>query len=111
MPIYEYVCVSCSYKFDKLQAMAASGADCERCGQPSKRAISLFSSMAEGEDGELVRQGGGRHGGLPRLRRWLLRLFGLELGGGRGGPQKGTLALALASAPEQQEAPRNPRQR
>ena len=53
MPIYEYVYVSCSFKFDKLQAMADSGADCERCGQPSKRVISLFSSLTAGEDGKL----------------------------------------------------------
>ena len=52
MPIYEYLCGSCKYKFDKLQNMAASGADCDRCGQPAKRAISLFSAVGTGDDGE-----------------------------------------------------------
>ena len=63
MPIYEYVCVSCSYKFDKLQKMEVPGADCERCGQPSKRAISLFSSSTVGDDGELSSVAG--MGGCP----------------------------------------------
>ena len=52
MPIYEYVCGTCKYKFDKLQSMGAAGFDCLRCGQPARRAISLFSAVAVGDDGE-----------------------------------------------------------
>jgi putative FmdB family regulatory protein len=52
MPIYEYVCTSCEYRFDKLQSMTRQGADCERCGQPARRAISLFASFGTGVDGE-----------------------------------------------------------
>ena len=52
MPIYEYVCSTCNYKFDKLQSMEAAGADCLRCEQPARRAISLFSAVAVGDDGE-----------------------------------------------------------
>ena len=48
MPIYEYVCATCEYKFDKLQSMSAVGADCPRCGQPAKKAISLFASVVAG---------------------------------------------------------------
>ena len=53
MPIYEYLCSTCQYKFDKLQPMVESGCDCPRCGQPAKRAISLFSALTEGDDGEM----------------------------------------------------------
>jgi putative FmdB family regulatory protein len=53
MPIYEYVCATCEYKFDKLQSMSSVGADCLRCGQPARRAISLFSAVTTGDDGEL----------------------------------------------------------
>ncbi len=53
MPIYEYLCSTCENKFDKLQSMDSSGADCPRCGQPSRRAISLFSAVTTGDGGEL----------------------------------------------------------
>ena len=35
MPIYEYVCVSCEHKFDKLQSMTSCGASYPRCSQRS----------------------------------------------------------------------------
>ena len=63
MPIYEYVCVTCEHKFDKLQPMAVAGADCPRCGQPSRRAISLFSAVTTGADGEVGSVAG--MGGCP----------------------------------------------
>ena len=63
MPIYEYVCAACEYKFEKLQSMSARGADCPRCGQPAHRAISLFSAVATGGDGELGSVAG--MGGCP----------------------------------------------
>ena len=53
MPIYEYVCATCEYKFDTLQAMDAPGADCPRCSQPARKAISLFSAVTAGGDGEM----------------------------------------------------------
>ena len=43
MPIYEYHCPTCNHKFDKLQPMNASGADCPVCEQPARRAISVFA--------------------------------------------------------------------
>lgn len=51
MPIYEYVCVSCEYRFDKLESMVSSGADCPRCSQLARRAISLFSAVTQSGDG------------------------------------------------------------
>ena len=59
MPIYEYNCGTCEYKFDKLQSMAADGADCPRCRQPADRTISLFSAVTTGDDGELSSVPGG----------------------------------------------------
>jgi putative FmdB family regulatory protein len=49
MPVYEYLCPTCSHKFQKLQPMSASGADCPNCEQPARRAISLFASLSRGE--------------------------------------------------------------
>ena len=49
MPIYEYFCPTCSNKFDKLQPMSASGADCPVCEQPARRAISVFAAVSSGQ--------------------------------------------------------------
>ena len=43
MPLYEYLCPTCDYKFEKLQPMGADGADCVNCEQPARRAISVFA--------------------------------------------------------------------
>ena len=51
MPLYEYHCPTCSHNFDKLQSMSATGADCPRCEQPAKRAISVFASVSRGDSG------------------------------------------------------------
>ena len=48
MPLYEYHCPSCQHRFDKLQPMSAAGADCPRCEQPAKRAISVFAAISAG---------------------------------------------------------------
>lgn len=53
MPIYEYICATCDYTFDLLQAMNADGAECPRCRQQAKRRISLFSAAITTGDGEL----------------------------------------------------------
>lgn len=49
MPLYEYHCQTCDHKFDKLQSMSATGADCPRCEQPARRAISVFASVSKGD--------------------------------------------------------------
>ena len=48
MPLYEYHCPTCNHRFDKLQPMSAAGADCPRCEQPAKRAISVFAAISAG---------------------------------------------------------------
>lgn len=49
MPLYEYHCPTCNHHFDKLQPMSAPGADCPRCEQPAKRAISVFAAISAGD--------------------------------------------------------------
>ena len=48
MPLYEYHCPTCKNKFDKLQPMSATGADCPVCEQPARRAISVFAAVTSG---------------------------------------------------------------
>ena len=65
MPLYEYHCPTCSYKFEKLQPMNATGADCPNCEQPAKRAISMFAKVGNATEdvgfnpGPLPPMGGG----------------------------------------------------
>ena len=61
MPIYEYSCPTCAHKFEKLQPMSSSGADCPVCEQPARRAISVFASVSRDE------AGAGEMGPLPPL--------------------------------------------
>ena len=49
MPIYEYGCDTCGHKFEKLQSMNSSGAECPVCEQPARRAMSVFASVSRGE--------------------------------------------------------------
>jgi putative FmdB family regulatory protein len=51
MPLYEYLCSSCSHKFQKLQPMSASGADCPNCEQPARRTLSVFAAHSRGQAG------------------------------------------------------------
>ncbi|PKB71505.1 MAG: hypothetical protein BZY87_05085 [SAR202 cluster bacterium Io17-Chloro-G6] len=53
MPLYEYLCPTCDHKFDKLQPMSATGADCPNCEQPAKRAISVFAAVSKGGGAEM----------------------------------------------------------
>jgi putative FmdB family regulatory protein len=49
MPIYEYRCEKCGYKFEKLQSFSASAASlCPKCSQTASRVISLSSFVLKG---------------------------------------------------------------
>jgi len=55
MPIYEYICGKCRKKFSQLRPMskADSPIACGDCGSnDTKRAISLFSAISRGGNGE-----------------------------------------------------------
>lgn len=49
MPIYEYQCDTCSYKFEVKQSIKDDPiAACERCGKPVRRLISSSGIMFKG---------------------------------------------------------------
>jgi putative FmdB family regulatory protein len=51
MPIYEYVCQDCQYKFETIRSMKDADApiNCEHCQSgKTSRAISLFSAQSGG---------------------------------------------------------------
>jgi len=49
VPIYEYQCDSCSYRFEVKQSMKDDPlSTCERCGQPVRRLISSPGIMFKG---------------------------------------------------------------
>jgi len=55
MPIYEYCCAECHTTFEKLRPMskAETQAICTHCGSAdTSRAISLFSAISKGGNGE-----------------------------------------------------------
>jgi putative FmdB family regulatory protein len=49
VPIYEYVCESCAFRFERKQSMKDDPvATCERCGKPVTRLISSPALMFKG---------------------------------------------------------------
>jgi len=51
MPIYEYICLDCSAKFDALRSMRDSDAPiaCDQCNsQHTSRLLSLFNAQSGG---------------------------------------------------------------
>jgi putative FmdB family regulatory protein len=55
MPIYEYRCAECQLIFEKLRPMSKAdmSAPCIHCGSSqTSRAISLFSAISKGGNGE-----------------------------------------------------------
>jgi putative FmdB family regulatory protein len=55
MPIYEYRCANCRAVFEKLRPMSQADAPtvCSQCGSSdTSRAISLFSAISRGGNGE-----------------------------------------------------------
>ncbi|MCL5074155.1 MAG: zinc ribbon domain-containing protein [Chloroflexi bacterium] len=54
MPIYEFCCGDCHYKFELLRSLehSSDAATCPRCGGEVKRLLSTFASFSKGEGGE-----------------------------------------------------------
>ena len=52
MPLYEYHCPACNHRFDELQPMSATSAECPVCEQPARRAISVFAALSGSESGD-----------------------------------------------------------
>lgn len=55
MPIYEYVCTTCSLRFQKLRSMEASkeSGSCPDCGSRAARALSVFAAFTRGSNGDM----------------------------------------------------------
>lgn len=53
MPLYEYRCSECSYKFEELHHLSESGADatCPVCKGTAKRIMSIFAAMSKNASG------------------------------------------------------------
>lgn len=53
MPIYEYVCPNCDFKFELLRSLNQTNAAalCPRCHSDAKRIFSCFNAFSEGHEG------------------------------------------------------------
>jgi len=60
MPIYEYVCPSCEFKFELLRPLsqASDGADCPRCHEKAERKLSTFACFSKESSGFTAPIGG-----------------------------------------------------
>jgi len=60
MPIYEYLCPECSFKFELLrpQSKANETAFCPRCHRRAKRIVSSFACFSKGDEGSSAPIGG-----------------------------------------------------
>lgn len=54
MPIYEYVCSECKFKFELMRPLSQStkAASCPKCHQKAERALSTFAAFTKDETGE-----------------------------------------------------------
>jgi putative FmdB family regulatory protein len=62
MPIYEYRCNECGYKFEKLRMMSQADAPitCPSCGHgEARRMVSACACFTKSESGETSSVGGG----------------------------------------------------
>ena len=53
MPLYEYCCSECDYKFELLRPITRCDEDmpCPRCHNSAKRMLSKFASFSKDSDG------------------------------------------------------------
>ena len=56
MPIYEYYCPKCESKFELLRTIAHMDdpAECPRCQEVSRRAVTTFSCRTKDESGSVA---------------------------------------------------------
>lgn len=60
MPLYEYVCSKCDFRFDLLRPISRSDeeASCPRCQNRAKRVFSTFASFSRDSGGVTTPLGG-----------------------------------------------------
>ena len=60
MPIYEYCCPSCDFKFELLRPASQSnaGASCPKCKKTADRVLSCFCSVSKDSSGVTAPIGG-----------------------------------------------------
>ncbi len=65
MPIYEYKCPKCEFKFELLRPLSQSGADavCPHCRECAPRVLSTFASFSVSDGGVASPVGGSACGG------------------------------------------------
>jgi putative FmdB family regulatory protein len=54
MPIYEYACPSCDYRFELRRSFSEADAatTCPKCNHGARRLLSKFACFCKGSDGE-----------------------------------------------------------
>ncbi|HEY82148.1 MAG TPA: zinc ribbon domain-containing protein [Dehalococcoidia bacterium] len=54
MPIYEYLCSDCNFKFELLRPLSKADekAPCPRCHKDAQRTVSACAAFSRGESGE-----------------------------------------------------------
>jgi putative FmdB family regulatory protein len=60
MPIYEYICHSCDFKFELLRPLskATEAVSCPQCHQKADRVLSTFACLSKDESGVTSPVGG-----------------------------------------------------
>jgi len=53
MPLYEYVCPKCGFRFELLRPISQSSdeASCPRCQNSAERVLSTFTPLSKGGNG------------------------------------------------------------
>jgi putative FmdB family regulatory protein len=69
MPVYEFVCLACEERFDKLLPMSAEDPSCPGCGGARvRRQLSLIAGLSGSREGAGSATGGCACGGACACR-------------------------------------------
>lgn len=54
MPLYEFACLSCEYRFEELSSYNEDSPICPKCGKETKRLVSGFSGVVKGSSNKSI---------------------------------------------------------